>query len=206
MDGAMNIETTASSARKNPLFQWVCLGVAVVGLGLLGWMINDLRLELKSSASIVNEKLPEILENTKKSTDTLAQLSDDIKQLRDLAGISDQTRDRSLVAFADNMLDAIEASGGKIALNKKFFGSGLKDIIDAKEWVVAARKEALLQTFRSKSKAELLDRLCKNKYGSDWMFQSGDSEALSLFDWLKQNHPDAKAVAAEIEASDDTDQ
>lgn len=205
MDIDMNDESTSSSANKSPLFQWVCLGVAVIGLVSLGWMINDLRLELKRGASTVNEKLPEILASTKKSTDTLAQLSDDIKQLRDLAGISGQARDRSLVGFADQLLDAIESSGGKVALNKKFFGSGLKDVIDAKEWVVAARKEAVLQTFRAKSKAEILKRLCKNKFGSDWMFQSGESEPIPLIDWLAQNVPDAMAVAAEIKASEDKD-
>src|SRR5262249_28349888 len=30
-----------------PVYKWICLGVAVVALAAFGWMLNDLRLEVK---------------------------------------------------------------------------------------------------------------------------------------------------------------
>ncbi len=62
-----------------------------------GWMLNDLRLELKRSAQTVNRDLPVILANTRKSTETLAEVSSDIKELRNLAGVEDAPRDKTLV-------------------------------------------------------------------------------------------------------------
>ena len=64
-------------------------------------MINDLRIEVKRSVFTLNESLPIILDNTKKGTQTLVVLSQDIKQFRDLAGVSTQGRDTSLVGYAD---------------------------------------------------------------------------------------------------------
>ncbi len=180
------------------MFKWVCLILAVLAVLGLGWVINDLRIELKQTSQTVNEHLGEILLNVKKSTETLAILSEDIKQLRDLAGVASGTpRDRTLVAYADSILDFIESTDAQIGLEKKIIGSGLKSLMPAQEWVVDARKEALWLTFRAKSRNELLERLCKNKFGSSWFIEFEAKEPLPLLDWLKENHPETKENGTE---------
>lgn len=201
------------------MFQWACLGVAAVFLAAVTWLLNDVRLQVREATRVVdaagrdvNEhlpaivdrtrkttdavatNLPEIVEKTRKSTETLAELAEDIRQLKDLAGVSTSARDKNLVAYADSVLDSVEASGGTIGLKKTLGGSGLKNAAPAKEWVVAARKEALVLTVVTKSKKELLTRLTDNKFGSAWYIQVGDQDPVSLLDWLRANHAATREV------------
>lgn len=170
------------------MFRWLCLALAVATVTGFAWMINDLRIELKRSVTTLNESLPIILDNTKKGTETLVVLSQDIKQLRDLAGVSTQGRDTSLVGYADGVLDFIESLDAEIGIQKKVLGSGLKDVHSAKQWVVSARKEALWLTFRASSQEELLQRLCTNKFGSKWFIQFPGKPPVVLIDFVKANH------------------
>ena len=57
-----------------------------------------------------------------------------------------------------------------------------------------ARKEALLLTILVRSRKELVTRLAKNKFGSSWYIRVGDGEPVELLEWLKDNHPDTKAL------------
>src|SRR5688500_5378531 len=153
------------------MVKWIYLGLAVAFCAALLLMLNDLRLQVRRGAETVNSQLPEILDKTRKTADTMAVLSDDIRQLRDLAGAPDGVRDATLAAYADDLLDAVEASGATIGLKPKLIGTELKETLPAREWVADARKEALWLTFRASSREEFLDRLCKNKFGSDWYIQ-----------------------------------
>src|SRR5262245_59165225 len=152
------------------MFKWCCLAVAIVFLAVVVWILNDVRLEVRRSSEIVrssgqtvNEHLPAMVDKTKKATDTvaehlpemvekartttetLADLAADIRQLKQLAGISSATRDKNLVAYADSVLDLLEASGGVIGLKKQLGGKGLKNTVPAAEWAAATRKEAVVQ-------------------------------------------------------------
>ena len=201
------------------MFKWTCLTVASIFLGVLIWLVNDVRLEIRRSSAVVHttgqtineqlptivdktrkttdtvaQSLPEILEKTRTSTETLAELAEDIRQLKELAGVANTTRDKNLVAYAASVLDAIETSGGNIGLKKALGGSGLKSTLPAKEWVVAARKEALVLTLLAKSKHELLTRLAVNKFGSPWYIQLAGQEPMTLQDWLKANHVATKEL------------
>jgi hypothetical protein len=163
-----------------------------------GWMLNDLRLEFKRSAQTVNRDLPVILANTRKSTETLAEVSSDIKELRNLAGVEDAPRDKTLVTYADSVLDLIEAQTDAQIGVEKLIGKSLSEPLPAKEWVAGARKEAVWLTFRAKSHAELLDRLMQTKFGSEWKIQFGDEPPQPLRDWLTEHHPQtAEATAQE---------
>ncbi|MDB5392122.1 MAG: hypothetical protein JWM11_7768 [Planctomycetaceae bacterium] len=195
------------------MFKWICLVTAIIFLGAVGWMINDVRQEIRrsiqevhetgltineqlppvvdkirNSADVISESLPEVVERIKKSTETLAELAEDIRQLKELVGVSNTARDKSLVAYADSVLDTIDASKGSIGLKKTFGGSGLKNVLPAREWVVGARKEALFLTVVAKSKQELLTRLVENKFGSHWYIQLENQNPVDLIDWLKANH------------------
>src|SRR6476620_1083787 len=104
--------------RKDTMFKWTCLAVAVVFLTALCWMINDMRLQVRqttqmvhSTGATVNEHLPALVDKSHKMTDaislhlpdivaktrltteTLAELAEDIRQLKELAGVSSGARD-----------------------------------------------------------------------------------------------------------------
>ena len=162
---------------------------AATSLGVL-LLLNDLRVQMKRASVTVNDKLPRILAKTESSAETLSALSADVKQLRDLAGLPQGPRDATLAAYADRVLDAVEASGGVIGLKPLVGGGGrLKDPQPAKEWVASARKEAVWLTFRADSRKELLERLCRNKFGSDWMIQFDAAEPVTLASWASQKAP-----------------
>ena len=95
----------------------------------------------------------------------------------------------------DSVLDAVQASKGRIGL-KKLLGKGLKGLAPAEEWIRAARKEGLWLSFRAKSKRELLDRLCTNKFGSAWWIVVEQQQPVTLTAWLKANHPQTAEVMA----------
>jgi hypothetical protein len=162
--------------------------LGVVALVLVVILLFDLRTEFKRTGRTVNQHLPEILAKTQTSTDTLAKLSEDIRQLRDLAGATGP-RDATLARYADDLLDRVEsATDARIGV-EAIIGKGLKDTQPAEEWTVEARKEALYLTFAAKSREELLERLTKNKFGRDWLIQEGQSGPVRLREWLEGKRP-----------------
>ncbi|MBX3157459.1 MAG: hypothetical protein KF773_15900 [Deltaproteobacteria bacterium] len=178
------------------VFRWSCLGLAAVVLGILLWMVNDVRVEVKRTSVTVNEHLPHVLANLKTSTDAVAKLAEDFKNLRNLAGVgaAGASRDGSLVAYADSMLDYLETQkGARIGLDK-LVGSGLKDLEPIDDWLRGARKEALLLTFLVKSKKDVLERLCKNKFGSKFYIAPAAGEPMPLLDFVRKHHPDSAGL------------
>jgi hypothetical protein len=198
------------------MFKWLCLGVAVVFLAVVCWMINDIRLHVRRSAGVVNEAgqninehLPAIVQKSRQATETLsknlppmvdhaaaaaeelAELAADIRQLKELAGVTNTVRDQNLLAYANSLLRTIETSGGVIGV-KKTFSQGLKNTRPAAEWAVGARKEALFLSLLVKSKKEMLTRLAKTKFGSHWYIQLPDKQPATLLDWLRENHPGSR--------------
>lgn len=168
-----------------------------------GWMLNDLRYELKRSAETVNRDLPVILANTRQSTETLAEVSSDIKELRNLAGLEDAPRDKTLATYADSILDLLETQTDAKIGTEKLIGTSLSDPLSAKEWVAGARKEAVVLAFRAKSRPELLERLTKSKFGTEWKIQFADAQPMSLRTWLVENHPPTAEIDQEAEAPAD---
>ena len=176
------------------MFRWLYFGLAVVAVGAVLLLLNDLRLQMKAAAVTINDKLPRILDKTEKSAETLATLSADIREIRDLAGLpQNSTHDRTLVRYADRVLDLIEASGGMVG-TKPLIGGGdtLKDPQPAAEWARAARKEALWQTLRVKSHEELLKRLSETKFGTSWQIQLEGGKPVPLADWVRERLPPAR--------------
>ena len=176
------------------VFKWSCLGIATVFAAVLLYLANDMRNELARTNAMVDEHLPQILANMKTITSTLADVSKDVQSFRNLAGLVDAPSDKSLVAYADSVLDFLEQQpAGKIGL-AKLVGSGMKDVADASQWARDSRKEALWLTLRASTKAELLDRLSKNKFGSDWMYFAPGIDPMPLRDFLRLNHPESKGL------------
>ncbi|HUS64622.1 MAG TPA: hypothetical protein VMZ28_08780 [Kofleriaceae bacterium] len=176
---------------ESRVFRWSCLGLGGIVAGALLWMLNDVRGELKRTNAVVAQQLPTILENVKQGTQTLAQVSKDIDNLRNLLGAG-APRDRSMVMYADEILDYLDKQPGQIGLSK-LVGKGLKDLVPVAEWVTAARKEALWLTFRAASKAELAERLAKNRYGSDWYYAPPTGEPVKLAELIQRMPPGSSA-------------
>ena len=204
------------------MFKWLCLAVAVIFLVVLGWMVNDIRLQVRQTSHVVHdtgqtvnehlpiiveksrtstdlvaEHLPAIIETTRTTTETLAELAEDIRQLKELLGVAHTARDQNLVAYADSVLKSIEAAGGTIGLKKSLGGSGLKHPLPAKEWAVGARKEAVYLTVVAKSKKDLVTRLANNWLGSPWYLQVEGKEPVKLLDWLEVHHAATKELWTE---------
>jgi hypothetical protein len=91
------------------------------------------------------------------------------------------------------VLDWLEKQPGKVGL-EKVIGKELEELVPVGEWVAGARKEALWLTFRANSKAELLDRLGKNKWGSDWMYAPDSGAPSTVIAFVKANHPESKGL------------
>jgi hypothetical protein len=178
---AMTDEAKSSSFPR--ALAWVYHALAIVALVTVVFLLNDMRVSFRRTGDTVNQHLPEILAKTRTSTETLAQLSDDIRELRDLAGATGP-RDRSLVRYADEVLDCVETSNAVIGV-EAVIGKGLTNERSALDWATEARKEALYLTFAAASREELLERLTRDKLRRDWLIKPpGADKPVKLSDWL----------------------
>jgi hypothetical protein len=158
-------------------------------------MLNDIRVTAKSS-------LLEIVEKSKVTATTLAEVSKDVKELRTLAGITGN-RDKSFVVYANSLLEFIQTAGkgGRIGIGLK-----MKDALPVEEWVAGARKEAIVLVFVEKKKAAILKRLCQTALiHSEYYIQLPAETPQKLEDWLKANHPESKSPEAETETDNSGD-
>ena len=125
------------------MIKWLYFALAVVATAAVLFLLNDVRVQLKSSTATVNDKLPRILDKTEQTAETMAALSADVRDLRELAGLPQGGgRDATLVRYADRVLDAVAATGGQVG-TEALIGKGLKSPQPAAEWVAGARKEAV---------------------------------------------------------------
>ena len=165
-------------------------------------MINDLRLHVRQSVDIVNRDLPQILEKSRYSSETLATLSSDLNQLRGLMVGDSVSREKNMIAYESEILKLIENSNGQIGV-KKTLGTGLADPIPAREWVTRERKGALWDQTRSRSKAELLNRIGRSAIlNRVWYIDTGDKKLIPLIDWVKANHPESQDLETKPETSE----
>jgi len=147
----------------------------------------------QQATKTVTEHLPTILERTNTATQTFAEIAEDVRQLKQLAGLASTARDSNLVAYANSVLALIEAQDARIGV-KRVGGAGLTSPVPAKEWTVAARKEALVLTAVVKSRQEFLDRLSQNLFHRPWHIQFASQEPQPLRDWLRAHHPESKGL------------
>src|SRR5215208_6759156 len=127
------------------------------------WTLHDLKTDLKHTTAgvretnaLVKEKLPPILDNSKRASDSLVKVTDDIAAIRNLISpvVSDGGGRGGPVAmakFADRVLLSLQSQD--VMVHSK--GSGPKK---AAEWVKGERKEALYLAFSVNTKRELLDK------------------------------------------------
>lgn len=200
------------------MFKWTCLALAAVFVVVSLWMLNDIRLTVRAtggeiflvgqtvndslpplvaktreSADLIGEHLPEVVGRTRVTMEVLAELAKDIRQLKELAGLSNGPRDSNLVSYTDGLLKAIENTGGSIGVSKTI-GRGLKNTTPAKEWVSGARKEALVLMLLVRSRKEMASRLATTNLGFHWWIEIPGRAPERLIDWMKSNHPESKTL------------
>jgi hypothetical protein len=135
-------DSSPSGAKKaEPVFKWACLGVAVVALTAYGWMLNDMRLEVKALAPKVeklavtgedvavklDKHLPRILAETEQTGKTigtqlppiLERSEAAVDRLDDLSDHFEQYRDLMGVLHASSQNKPLFAYGTSIL---KFVG------------------------------------------------------------------------------------
>src|SRR3954453_1820235 len=101
------------------MFKWLCFGLAVVFVIAILLMVNDIRLTVHRSARVVLDaeksitdnlpviveksrltadtisgSLPEVVEKVQTAAEVMAELAEDIRQLKELAGLTQNPRDK----------------------------------------------------------------------------------------------------------------
>jgi hypothetical protein len=103
------------------MFKWVCLLVAIVALGGLGWMLNDMRMEVKtlvekadrltSQAEVLlsktDEQLPRIMAQTEKVTNQLDSHLPRILRTTEKAGETINSQLPTLLNHSETAVDSI---------------------------------------------------------------------------------------------------
>src|SRR5436305_8506901 len=89
------------------MFKWTCLVVAVVFLSVVLWMINDIRLQVRQSAAVVdragrtiNNDLPDIVERSRKTSEAIAK---NLPEVVDKVRTATDTVSKSLPAVIDRI-------------------------------------------------------------------------------------------------------
>jgi hypothetical protein len=169
------------------MFKWIALCTGCAFLAALTWMVNDMRLQVRRTSTVVTETVSELRDDVRTVRQTVAN----IKQT--VAKIPLVRADEDLAAYANSVLSAIEQSGAQIRV-KAVLGKGLKKPVPAKEWVVGERLEVMVLTRMARSKKDVLANVATNKFGSPWLMQFEGGETVPMLDWLKKNHPPTKAL------------
>jgi hypothetical protein len=116
------------------VFKWTCLGVAVVALAAYGWMLNDVRLELKGLVEKNDRRLATILTHAERVS---GRLDAQLPQLVSDSRTAIETIDRHL----PHILESTELSADRLADLSGSFGEykGLMGVVH-----VASQNKGLL--------------------------------------------------------------
>jgi hypothetical protein len=141
----------------------------------------------------VEKTLPRVIDRVDRTSEVLAGLAEDVKQLKELAGLTNVPRDQTVSAYADSVLKQIASSGGVVGV-RKMVGKGLKNPAAAAEWAAKERREAVFMALLGRSKKEMLKAIVTTKLGLSWYIQLPGQEPVKLVDWLRENHAETKEL------------
>ena len=149
--------------------------------------------KVRAGTDTLSKSLPRVVERIDRTSEIVAELAEDIRQLKELAGLKAVPRDRNVVVYAESVLQKIASSGGVIGL-KKNLGKGLKNPQPATDWVEAERREAALMAVLGRSKKQMLQAIVKSKLGFSWFIQLPGQKPVKLLDWLRENHEETRGL------------
>jgi archaellum component FlaC len=140
----------------------------------------------------VNKHLPQIIRQTEETVSTVAGVSGDVKQFKELFGdIFANNQNKDLLKEVLSTLDLLEGLDASIGL-KKDDTNELKQAKPAKHWARAARKEAPFLSLIGKSRGDVLQRLTTHGTGKPWYIKVGEKAPMLLLDWIAGNNTPGK--------------
>jgi ABC-type transporter Mla subunit MlaD len=140
----------------------------------------------------VDKHLPQIIRQTEESVSTMAGVSGDVKQFKELFGdIFANNQNKELLKEVLSTLDLLEGLDATIGL-KKDDTNELKTAKPAKHWARAARKEAPFLSLIGKSRGDVLQRLTTTGTGKPWYIKVGEKAPMLLLDWITGNKTPGK--------------
>lgn len=196
------------------MFKWICFSTALLfGIAVLA-LIYDLKQDVTSSleaahtavtdanraVATVNDKLPDIVTEVKKGTETLSALAEDVELIKSVAGIHSEQAERgmrSLATYADEIQKLLAdqtADKGAVILIEEIFGSDLKQFDTAEEFLVGLNKEMVTLILPlAKSKQEILYRVSRSgpPRRKPFYIQFPDEEPVMLEEFIKQHHAES---------------
>lgn len=156
-----------------------CLTIVGAMCGFVYYEVSALRgelAEIKESASSEIKTLKEALSKTKEG------LVEDYNDLKNRIIINTIEERRSNLAFANAILDAVQASGAVI-INKNL--ALPNNEFSAAEWAGNARMEARAISAVAYDRQEILSTLTSTKFGDSWLIEFDGEKSIKLYDWLK---------------------
>jgi hypothetical protein len=177
---------------------WLYFVAVTAALAFACYTLYDLQQDIKrttagvrESNEMIREKLPLILDNTRKASEALVTLTSDVAVLKNLIAPATPTEGQdtpiSLAKFAGTVVDLIEKSETTISSR----GSSAKP---AREWAVSERKEALLLAFRVGARREMVEKISTTMFGNPWVVTTKTGDKLPMVDWLRKHHPDIDSL------------
>lgn len=161
----------------DPLFRWLCLGIAVLFLIVAGWMINDIRLHIRRSAEIVkrsgeniNEHLPSIVQKSKQTTDLLS---------KNLPEVVDKVR-RSTETVSENLPEVID----RVDRTTEVVAELAEDIRQLKELagLVSAKRDENLVAYANSVFRQI--ETAEGMIGNKKVLGKGIKNALPAKEWV----------------------
>ena len=210
--------------------KWLYFGLAVVVAAFVCFLLYDLKQDLKATAAeiresnaLVKEKLPTILDNTTKGTESLVKLASEIRVTNGLVSeklpaILDNTQKSTeavvrltsdVSALRELLVPLHPSAGTETAITLAKFADSLIGLIEksdttisskgsspkkAAEWASGERKEAFYLAFRVKSRKEMVDKIATTVFGNPWMVQTKGSPKMTMLDWLKKESPEIEQL------------
>jgi hypothetical protein len=212
--------------------KWLYFALAVVVSGFVCFTLYDLKQDLKAttaeireSNALVKEKLPAILDNTKKGTDSLVKLTGEARESNALVkeklpAILDniEKSTNSVVkltsdvgALRELIVPSHPSAGTETPITLAKFADSVIAIIEksdttisskgslakkASDWAAGERKEAFFLAFRVTTKRQMVDKICTTIFGNPWMVQTKGGQKMTMLDWLRKESPEIEELYA----------
>jgi hypothetical protein len=154
--------------------------------------------QTERATSTLDARLPPLLARADTAAGNLSELSENLKQCRDLMAILHESRqNKDLLAYGSGILDLVgqqKASVGVLPPTPPSPAPRLERSVPAKAWAGHARKDVQFLSLIAKNKGEVLHGLARTMSASPWYIQLGEQAPRLLASWIKETHPESKDV------------
>ena len=158
--------------------------------------------DANQTITTVNQRLPEIVDEVKIGTETLAGLAEDVELIKSLAGLDAEQADRGVRGLA-TYADAIQKVLGDLTegqevhvLKEKVIGKKLEVVEPVEAFLVGLSREMVTLVLFAKSKQEILERACTSgpPRRKPFFLKFPGEEPISMKAFIKQNHPESASL------------